>query len=116
MTAKVGLLQTTFRRPLERKIAIWLLWAIALVCVSLWSHGLFRALAVSPNEHEKPLSLASWEELSGAMLHNPFQALPRIVGPSRARQLESWASSSFPLGLIAETAVVLSLYLRKKGW
>lgn len=116
MTAKVGLLQITFRRPLERKVTIWLLWAIALVCVSLWSHGLVRALTVSSNEHVPVLSLASWEDLSRAMLHNPFQALPRIVGRSRAHQLESWASSSFSLGLIAETALILSLYLRKKGW
>ncbi len=116
MTTRAALPQPTSRRSTERKRAIWLLWTIAIVCVSIWGHGLFLALTVGPSEQVGVLNPGSWEDLSRAVLGHPFQALSFLVGSFRAHRLESWASSSFPLGLIAEGAIVLSLYLRKKGW
>jgi hypothetical protein len=82
----------------------------------MWGHGLFLALTVGPSEEASVLNPGLWEDLSRAVLGHPSQALSFLVGSLRAHRLESWASWSFPLALIAEGAIVLSFYLRKKGW
>lgn len=116
MAARVGFLNTAGRRPSDRELAIWFLWAVAIVCGLIWARGLFLAVTGGPAQHVDVPHPASWDDLSSAILRDPFQALALLLGPSRAHRLESWASSSFLLGLIAEAAIFLSLYLRRRGW
>ena len=89
---------------------------MAVVCGWIWARGLFLALTVGPEQHVAAPSVASWDDLPGSMLRDPFQALSLLVGASRAHRLQSWASSSFAFGMIAEAAVFLNLFLRKRGW
>jgi len=89
------------------------LWAIAVVCASLWAQGLIVALTAGTGEQAGVLDPAAWDNLAGAIRTHPFRAVPLLVGPSRAHRLESWAFTAFPLGLVAEGAVILSLYLRR---
>jgi hypothetical protein len=114
VTTKVGFLNISGRRPSERDLAIWLLWAIAMTCALIWARGLFLALAGGPGQHVDVPNPASWEDLSRVALRDPLQALSLALGADRAHRLEAWASSSFLLGVIAEAAIFLSLYLRKK--
>ena len=115
MTTKVSFANSSGRRPRERELAIWLLWTIAITCSLIWARGLFLALTAGPGQQVHVPNPASWEDLSRAALRDPFHALSLVFGAARAHRLEAWASSSFFLGVIAEAAIFLSLYLRKKG-
>ena len=115
MTTKVGFLNSSGRRASERELAIWLLWTIAMTCAVIWARGLFLALTTGPGQQVAVPNPASWGDLSRTALREPLQALSLMLGAARTHRLETWASSSFFLGVIAEAAIFLSLYLRKKG-
>jgi hypothetical protein len=86
-----------------------------MTCALIWARGLFLALTTGPGQRVDVPNPASWEDLSRAALRDPFHALSLVLGAARAHRLEAWASSSFFLGVIAEAAIFLSLYLRKQG-
>ncbi len=88
-----------------------MLWAIAVVCVVLWAQGLVRALTAGAQTGA--LDPTTWVTRAAAIRNDPIRALPLLVGPVRAHRVEAWAFASFPLALVAEGAVVLSLYLRR---
>jgi hypothetical protein len=115
VATKVSFLNSSGRRPSERELAIWLLRGIAITCALIWTRGLFLALTAGPGQQVDVPDPASWGDLSRAALRDPFHALSLVLGAARAHRLEAWASSSFFLGVIAEAAIFLSLYLRKKG-
>jgi len=111
MSGKVGLLFGAQRHTWNSMRAIWSLYAFIVICEAALLRGFLLAAAADSAVFSSNLGPQNLAGISHDLLQMTIAWTKGAFHPSN---LESWQRSSFPISVLAISALALSIYLRKK--
>src|SRR5438309_1326816 len=113
MSSQAGMPGEARRRPWNSPLAIWALYALVIICEVVLTRGFLLAASADSALFTGSLGPQSLTGVSHDLLQ---MMLAWTKGAFHPSHLESWQRSSFPISVLAISAVVLSFYLRKRRW
>lgn len=113
MPAKAVIPAEAKRRFWKSTRAIWALYALVIICEAVLTRGFLLAASADSALFTGSLGPQNLTGVSHDLLH---MMLAWTKGAFHPSHLESWQRSSFPISVLAISAVVLSFYLRKRRW